>query len=352
MKNLFIKYKFILIIITFLGISACDNRDDSDTISLSAPVVEMVSASVDGDYKPVDPLVATKVGYANNTYIIKGKGFSKLEHVFFNDYESYFNPNFTTENTIIVTINTNTPYVNGSNKLKLVTKYGTAEYDFVIAPPKPIVTGYNPINTADGGQIKIKGNYFVNPVVKVGETQASIVSYNLTEITAILPTGSQGKVVSVTTLSGTATYGSEIGTAFYDDILYGSTVNSGWGETHDIAYSADPLNIKQGEKSIKLDISAWSGFQFDNAPAFPATAKGIRFYAKATTDGTDNMQVMINNNWGNRATISIKGDFKEYRIPWSTFGLSSTPTVSSSNIIFFNQGTANVYYIDDLGYYY
>ena len=343
------KYFIFLLAVTVVW-TACRN-DDDEKISTSAPTINLVAASVDENGQPTD-LSSITVGYANNVYVIKGTGFATLQHVYFNDYESYFNPNLVTDNTIIVTINEKTPYANVNNKLKLVTKFGTVEYDFTVAPPAPVIDGFQSVNAADGDNIVIKGNYFVNPVVKIGDAQATISATSLTEITAKLPAGSQGQKISVTTLSGTATYGSEIGTAFYDDILYGSTVNSGWGETHDIAYSADPLNIKQGEKSIKLDISAWSGFQFDNAPAFPAAAKGIRFYAKATTAGSQNMQVMINNNWSNRATIDITGDFQEYRIPWSTFGLSSTPTVSSTNIIFFNQGNANVYYIDDLGYYY
>lgn len=352
MKNLIIKgfRYFIFLLAAILVWSACRN-DEDESISTSAPTIEFVAASVDSNGQPTN-LSPITVGYANNTYVIKGKGFATLKHVYFNNYESGFNPNLVTDTHIIVTINQNTPYANVNNKLKLVTKFGEIEYDFTVAPPAPVIDGYHSINAADGDNIVIKGNYFVNPIVKVGNLQATISSSSLTQITAKLPVGSQGKKVSVTTLSGTATYGSEVGTAFYDDILYGSTVNSGWGETHDIAYADNPANIKQGGKSIKLDIGAWSGFQFDNAPAFPATAKGIRFYAKATTAGSQNMQVMINYNWGNRATIDITGDFQEYRIPWSTFGLSSAPTAASSNIIFFNQGTANVYYIDDLGYYY
>ncbi|MCZ8196927.1 MAG: hypothetical protein O9267_04915 [Flavobacterium sp.] len=333
---------------TFVATS-CSNDDNANSSS-NPPTITSVSASADEEGQPL-ALTPTSVGYANNVYIINGSGFSSLQHVYFNDFESYFNPNFVTDNTIFVTINTNTPYANGSNKLKVVTKNGTAEFDFVIAPPSPIVTGYNSINAANGDQIKIKGNYFVNPVVKIGNNQATIVSSTLTEIIATLPNNSQGNTVSVSTLSGTATYYTQIGTAFYDDILYGSTVNSGWGETHDTGYSEDASNVKQGDKSIKLDISAWSGFQFDNAPAFASTANGIRFFAKAKTSGTQNMQVMINYNWNDRATIDITNEFKEFRIPWSTFGLSSAPTGSSSNIIFFNQGTANIYYIDDLGYY-
>lgn len=353
MKNKIFYTKLLAWLIPIIGLlssQSCNNEDDD--MKGTTPVIELVSASVDANNKPVDPLVSTHIGYPSNTYVIKGSGFASLRHVYFNDYESTFNPNLVTDNAIIITINIKTPYVNGSNKLKLVTATGTVEYDFVIAPPSPIFNGFQSINAADGTNITLKGNYFVNPTVKVGNTDAAIVSYDLTHIVATLPAGSQGKKVSVTTLSGTVTYSSQIGTSIYDDTFSGGISNATWaGDTYDTAYSTDPANIKQGEKAIKWDVKAWSAFQIDNSPSIPSAAKGIRFYIKSTSAINNGLRLILNYSWGTTPSVSVGKEYQYVEIPWSSFGLASAP--STMNVVFNNNtGNTNTIYMDDIGYYY
>nr|WP_314495932.1 IPT/TIG domain-containing protein [uncultured Chryseobacterium sp.] len=356
MKNLNLK-NFIKVFLLFLTAtlwSACSN-DDNEENGTSNPSIEFVAASVNTDGSPSN-LTPTTVGFANNTYIIRGKGFSNLKNIYFNNYESYFNPTLVTDNNIIVSINEKTPYSNVNNKLKLVTASGTVEYDFVIAPPAPLFNGFQSINAADGSSIIIKGNYFVNPMVKVGDTQATIVSSTLTQITATLPAGSQGKKVSVTTLSGTVTYSSQVGTSIYDDIFYGGVTNSTWaGDTYNIAYSTDAANIMQGDKAIKWNAKAFSAFQIDNSPSIPANAKGIRFYAKAKTAGaTNGVRLILNYSWTTTPSITIGEVYKYYEIPFTGangFGLSATPSTMNLTLNH-NTGVENEIYLDDIGYYY
>lgn len=352
MKNFIIKnFKYFIFLLAVLLVWTACRNDDNEKISTSAPTIEFVAASVDQNGQPTN-LSSINVGYANNTYVIRGTGFATLQHIYFNDYESSFNPNLVTDTNIIVTINQSTPYANVNNKLKLVTKYGTVEYDFTVAPPAPIVDGFQAINAADGDNIIIKGNYFVNPIVKVGETQATISASSLTQITAKLPAGSQGKKVSVTTLSGTATYTSQVGTSIYDDIFIGSVSNSTWaGDNYNIAYADDPKNIKQGDKAIKWEAKGWSAFQVDNSPNIPSNAKGIRFYLKGDKAGTGTLNLILNYSWGTVPVKDINNTYTYYEIPWSEFGLTSAP--STINIVFRNfSGDAFNVYIDDLGYYY
>lgn len=350
-NNTFYTQLLVLLIpiIGLLSVQSCTNDDDTKS---TTPMIELVSASVDANNKPVDPLVSTHIGYPANTYVIKGSGFASLSHIYFNDYESTFNPNMVTDNSIIVTININTPYANGSNKLKLVTGYGIVEYDFVIAPPAPIFNGFQSINAADGDNITLKGNYFVDPQVKVGDTDATIVSYDLNHIVATLPSGSQGKKVSVTTLSGTVTYTSQIGTSIYDDTFLSGIANATWaGDTYDIAYDADVSNIKQGDKAIKWDVKGWSAFQIDNSPAIPATAKGIRFYIKSTAAINNGLRLILNYTWTTTPSISVGTEYQYIELPWSAFGLSSAPP--TMNMVFNNNtGDTNTIYMDDIGYYY
>lgn len=353
MKNLIIKNYKIILLLAFALVTWSACRDNSESIIATPPVINSVSQSVDIDGVPITPLVPTKIGYANNTYIIQGKGFASLKHIYFNDFESFFNTTLVTDNTIIVSINTDTPYLNGSNKLKLVTGTGTVLYDFTVAPPAPVFTGFQSINAADGSNITLKGNYFVNPVVTVGTVKATVVSTDLTHIVATLPPGSQGKKVSVTTLSGSVTYTSEIGTSFYDDIFYNGVTAHTWGgssEPVNIAYSEDPLNIQQGEKAIKYSANSYSALQCDGSPGIPSTAKGLRFYAKGTAANTKGLKLILNYSYATTPSVSLSTDYQYFEIPWSEFGLSAAP--STMNVTYNNNtGSTNTIYLDDIGYY-
>lgn len=353
MKNLVVKNYKILVLLIFALISWSACRSNDENVTSAEPVIDLVSKSVDSTGAPMNPLVNTRLGFANNTYVIKGRGFSSLKHVYFNDFESFFNTTLVTDNTIIVTVNRDTPYLNGSNKLKIVTGYGTLLYDFVIGPPTPEFAGFQSINAADGSNIALKGNYFVNPIVTVGGVNATIVSSDLTNIVATLPPGSQGKKVTVKTLSGAITYTSQIGTSIYDDVFYGGITANTWGgasEPFNLAYSENPANIKQGDKAIEYKANGYSALQCDNSPGIPATAKGIRFYAKAKTAGTNNLKLILNYSYGTTPKVSLDTNYKYYELPWSEFGLSAAP--STMNLTYNNfSGDKNIIYIDDIGYY-
>lgn len=344
MKNNLIKtvYSFTALVFSMILITSCS--DNSANVSNDPPVITSVAASViDAIGTPSDLSPITQ-GYANNVYIIRGTGFATTQKIYFNGTSATFNPNFVTNTEIFVTIDINTPYANASDELKVVTKNGTAVYHFVVAPPAPIVSSVNPINTADGTDITIKGNYFLNPVVKFGTVTATVVSNTLTEIHATLPVGSQLKTVSVTTISGTDTYGSAIGTALYDDAFYNGITAGGWGETHDLANTTDVI---QGDKAMKCTISAWSGFQFDGYVPVVATATGLRFKMKMKTAGQ--IRLVFNSDWGHQYYINISDKYQDYSVTWDKFGLTGPP-VAFQSLVFGSTGADNVFYIDDFGY--
>ena len=115
MKNLNINRLFwtlFLSVFAIISLSSC--RDDSsDDSKAGPPVIEKITGSLDGEGKPVDLTPITQA-QANNTVIIHGSGFKTLQHVYFNGTESAFNPNFVTDNVIVVNINESTPYANAS----------------------------------------------------------------------------------------------------------------------------------------------------------------------------------------------------------------------------------------------
>lgn len=347
MKNFIMKY-FKTFVLLFLALTITGCRDDDSAAPASTlPVINLVAASVDEDGLPMNPLVATAVGYANNTYIIQGSGFASLKHIYFNDHESYFNPNLVTDNNIFITIDRNTPYgPDESKKLKLETGFGTVEYDFVIAPPAPLFTSFNPVNTADGEEITLYGNYFVEPKVIVGEVEATIVSYTLTRIKAILPAGSDGKKVSVTTLSGTSEWGTAVGTAIYDDQFYNQWNIPSWNNH---VYITDPEKAYQGEVYISKKIDAYGNLQSDWTYDDQAVTKykGIKFAVRSNAPGK---LIFIFNGayWGDGSrAFNTTSDWVEVEYTWAELG---NPSVVQSFGFQEFSGNETTYDFDNFSY--
>jgi hypothetical protein len=132
--------------------------------------------------------------------------------------------------------------------------------------------------------------------------------------------------------------------------VFQRVLGGGASEKFNLAYSADPTNIEQGDKSIEYVANSYSSLQFDNSPTIPSTAKGVRFYAKATTAGTQNLRLILNYSYGTMPLRDLGSTFQYYEVPWSAFGLTAAP--SNMNMIFNNySGAVNTIYLDDIGYY-
>lgn len=329
----------IVSLLMMLCFVSCNNDDNS---SSTEPTITSVNRALniasDGS-KEID--VPTEIGYPNNTYFIKGKGFSSLEKIYFNDFESYFNPTMVTDSVIVITIDIDTPYENVSNELKIVTKNGTATYPFVIGPPAPILTkGFNPVNAQEGDEITIYGNYFLDPVVKVGETTVPIITSSLTEIKIKAPAGADKKYISVTNITGTATSTYAIGTAIYDDKFY-----DGW-TFNDVTYLSDG-KAQQGLTYFKKAIGAWSGMEsnwswYSNISDY----SGLRFSVRAEQPG-GRLVLIFNGDWGNYRQINVTTEWQEFFIPWSDLNNADHVQVMHFRN---DSDTANVYYFDNIGY--
>ena len=326
MKNILLKpaNALLLVLLTLFTVMACRDNNDDITSQASKPEITLVSASVieneDGTKTTVDPLEETHVGYANNMYVIVGKGFASLKHIYFNDHESSFNPNLVTDTHIFVTVDKDTPYdADASKKLKIETAFGIAEYDFTIAPPAPVFGSFDPVNAADGDEVTIYGNYFVDPVVMVGDQQAEIESYDLTRIKIKLPQGSQGKKMTITTLSGTVTWNTAVGTALFDDNFY-APFNIGDWNGYELV--DDPDTAYQGNIYIKQKMSGWGNMQSDwiwdedNVKKYT----GIKFAVRS--DGAGKLVMIFNGNyWGDSSrAFKTTSTWQEVTYKWSELG--------------------------------
>jgi hypothetical protein len=348
MKNLKLTafYSIFALVISMFALSSCSNDDNGS--SGNPPVIDRVSATVDEDGQPV-PLESTNVGFANNVYVIQGSGFSTLKKIYFNDTDTSFNPNLVTDTDIFVTIDINTPYANASNKLRLVTDYGEVEYDFVVAPPAPQIGSYNSINAAAGEEFTIFGSFFLDPTVTVGSTQATIVSSTLTEIRAIMPANSQFQLVTVTTISGSATASQPVGTAIYDDER-ASFVENWLGPWDGSGYTSSTEVKIQGNSSIKVTFGGYVGFKFPMYASSPLTNgySGIRVSLKSTKE-TGKLKMVINNNYGAGKEISFNSNWSSFVIPFTELG-GNPGFVNEIVLQEFGNDGGDVLYIDDLGF--
>ncbi|MBS7254445.1 IPT/TIG domain-containing protein [Flavobacterium branchiicola] len=318
MKNIKIKYLLLIIMaVMVLGVfSSCDSNDSSDS-SGGAPVITSVALSEEGDLVPVT------LGDPKNYYIIQGTGLSTVTKIYFNDFDTYFNPTLVTDTAIFVLIDEKTPYANSSNKLKLVTKQGTVLYDFVVAPPTPKFDSFNSINAAEGDVVTVYGDYFLNPTVKVGTVDVPVISSTLTQIKFKMPANATDKYVSVTNISGTTSSQEAIGSALYDDILQGDAGHWMWDgkDTFDTNFKDDKV---QGEAAIKFVFGGWNGADMKFNSRDISKYKAFRVKVKSVSTNTAASIIFVFGGWAYQIKKPLTSKWTTIEIPFSDIGNPTT----------------------------
>ena len=356
MKNLKIKSinTFIVLILSVLLFLSCSD-DDQNSGAAGAPVITSVAASSFDEVtnQPTD-LTPVTSGDPKNYYIIRGTGLSSVQKIYFNDFDTYFNPVFVTDTEIFVLIDEKTPYAGGSNELKVVTKQGTVVYPFVVSPPSPSFGSFNPINAAEGSEVTIYGNYFLNPIVKIAATatepeiNVEVVSSTLEKIIIKVPANAKNRYISVTNISGTATSKEAIGTAIYDDVFYNPWTIESWNNQ---TYETD-ATAQQGTTYIKKKMAAYDNMQGnwswdDQIAAYG----GIRVSIRGSKPGT--LKFIFNGDWSERNMLEVKTEWTTYEIPWSEIGNpAAVQNISYQNMSKEgDDGVENDISIDNVGYF-
>ncbi|MBF4472864.1 MULTISPECIES: IPT/TIG domain-containing protein [Flavobacterium] len=311
----------IALMFSLMLFSSCS--DDSNTSdSAGPPVVESVMPSGYTEDGVILPLAPVTKGDPKSYYIIHGKGLLTTQKVYFNDFETYFRPTFVTDTDIVIMIDESTPYANASNKLKIVTNYGTVLYDFVTAPPPPTFNWFNSINAAAGDVVTIDGKYFLNPVVKVGTQQATIVSSTLTEIKFKMPANSADKLVTVTNITGTAASSLAVGAALYDDAIQGDAGHWTWsGNEFNTNYTVDKA---QGNASLKIAFGGWDGADLKFNSRDVSKYKAFRVKIKSTSANPDAKLKFVFGGWAYQIVKSINTSWTIIEIPFSEIGNPTT----------------------------
>ncbi len=200
MKTL--KYIWLLCLTAALSASLASCNDDDDAagsspISVSQVYLERADATV--KERPVD---FVRLG---QTIRIEGSGFKGLKALYVNGFDTYFNTAYVTDNSMIVSIDNDTPVSDAPddvrNTIRFVKSGTEFVYEFTIRAASPIITGIDNTLPMPGETVVVRGENLqeTSLVTLPGGTQ-------VTDITNA-PVEEDGEWFSFTMPAGVTAYG-------------------------------------------------------------------------------------------------------------------------------------------------
>lgn len=198
MNKYILKIAVALLVAVFF--SACSDNDDKS--SGGTPVIRYI--------RPCDVVSSDSLlikAYLGDRIAIIGENLGGVNEIYFNDQKAKLNPNFVTENAIIVSIPSTIP---GEKQdiITFKTSSTSVEYDFETLVPEPLVESMTCEYIADGDIAYIQGYYFIhedaNPlrVTFPGGLDGEIISYDVNNIAVKVPDGAQTGPLIVTSVYG------------------------------------------------------------------------------------------------------------------------------------------------------
>lgn len=309
-----------------LSFQSCNNDDDVD----GAPAINNV--------RLLDPTKADSSlngALPGSLIVIQGQNLGSVLKVYFNDFEASFNSALGSNSNIIVTIPSNAPTkavdAGVSNKIKVLTKGGEANYDFVLTAPTPVISGLYSEFVRPGGTVVINGQYFYNiKSVKLGSTILQVISSTVTQITAKMPATAAVDIIAVEGEFGTAK------TTFNMNDLQGQMVNFDvpattwgsevcWGGAPIIA-ATDPEAISGKFSRIKQTKLPATGY--NDGWVFSTCYFDFKLPAGRAADRQFKFEHNILESWkAGKYEITITADGKEYVYlfqPWNSTEYAAT----------------------------
>lgn len=175
MKQLIYKIGIIFLFVALvLGLNSCNeeiSEQDSTPIVVNKVYMEDAKSEISD----------REVGYARLGWLLRleGSGFQGMRTIYVNGYETYFNPVFVSENSMLLKISTETPIVNADstvrNTIRMV-KLGTEyTYNFEIRDAAPSITRISHTLPQAGERITIYGSGLteVDKVIFPGNVEVS-----------------------------------------------------------------------------------------------------------------------------------------------------------------------------------
>jgi hypothetical protein len=322
-----------------------------------APTIERVSI--------VEKDSTTQEGLRGETYVIYGTNLSTTRAVYFNGAQAPLNTTLVSPTHIIIRIGANTPYIQATNKVRVVTAFGEASLDFLVRQ-LPVVLGFAPAVAGVGETVTINGGFFddlqsvtftnvdgdANPANDL-VLPAEVISATTGEIKVKVPVGAKVSRITVTTSSGKTTYANSFGFNYiiYTDRLADGWEDWGWSRTSDLASTT---KVKSGSVSYKHTYTgAWGGVSFRHAPGIRIgdyTSVKFSIFGGPGTAGKV-LNILIDGQ-SSVVPITLKEEWTDYTIPLSQLG---SPDLMMYRLNFQDKGDTApaapyLMYIDDVGF--
>ncbi|MDD3320975.1 MAG: glycan-binding surface protein [Paludibacter sp.] len=198
------KYFLNIIITVLVAVSFTACTEDENSAIGGTPIVRYV--------RPCDATISDSLltkSYLGSRITIIGEQLAGVTSIYFNDQKATLNPNFVTENAIIVDVPSGIPGLK-EDLIKLYTSTDSCYYTFETLVPAPTVKSMSCEYVSDGDVAHIQGLYFVNDAaspLKVsfeGGLEAEIISQNITDLEVKVPVGAQPGPITVTSAYGEA----------------------------------------------------------------------------------------------------------------------------------------------------
>jgi hypothetical protein len=142
-----------------VGFVSCNDDDDKDGKPITVKQIYLEDYDSNVPDRPVD---FARLGQMIR---IEGSGFLGMKKVYINGYDTYFNMNYVTDNSMLITINSKTPVIDAEdgvrNTIRLVKPEAEKVYDFIIRDAPPSVTSVSHTMAQAGEMITIYGTDLV-----------------------------------------------------------------------------------------------------------------------------------------------------------------------------------------------
>lgn len=188
---------FLAVLTTAATFSSCE---EEDVVNNGEPVIHYVRIT---NPESSDSLLVA--GYLGNLVAIIGDNLGDTRELWFDDNKAVLNPNFVTDESIIVSIPNAAP---GEVTDELTLKFGNGsslKYDFGVAISDPVVNTMRNEYGAPGSTTNITGDFFFEPMTITfnGGVQAEILAVEQTMVEFAIPEGAEPGPVTVSTNFGT-----------------------------------------------------------------------------------------------------------------------------------------------------
>lgn len=160
MKSIFSTKKYwalnllLGLIVCTLGFTSCnDDDDDSSPVSISRVFLQDATSAI-----PDREVSFARLGQLIR---IEGSGFTGLRRVYINGHSTYFNPVFVSDNSMLVSISSETPTMDADpaerNTIRFVKNGTETSFDFEIRAASPSITSISNTMPAVGEPVIIYG---------------------------------------------------------------------------------------------------------------------------------------------------------------------------------------------------